>query len=384
MPVNWNSLKRSLNCKTELSEVHDPQPHISIDGSKRQERPRSCSPTSKRSSDILNPIIHKVVLDNSSCNSSCEDIQFCPCCPSHRGDGGGKNGSTSAGGLMSRNTGRHYKPRTTPATSSSVSHNIDCDECTTSLKSKTSFVETDSNISSPLICHKCSEQFRKLSSVEEHHISKHSVTLLHEGDSSWQIIETICRTSWCNSDNNSAQIDSVLKVHNSKITLAWFEDYREMVKIKDSRLDNKNPRCQADGNELLKFHGTTVACSLGVNGSSSLCTLDHCGICQILRHGFSAKKELNGSLAVFTASSSGKVFESIALSDENTSIRKALILCRVIAGRVQSHLEEIQEMPDSLVFDSLDEKVCCPSKIDKLCVLNPRALLPCFVVIYKS
>ncbi|KAA8519946.1 hypothetical protein F0562_014144 [Nyssa sinensis] len=112
--------------------------------------------------------------------------------------------------------------------------------------------------------------------VQAHHLSKHAVTELVEGDSSRKIVEIICRTSWSKSDNDCGTGERILKVHNMQKTLAQFEDYREMVKIKASKLPKKHPRCLADGNELLRFYGTTLECSLGLNGSSSLLTSDKC------------------------------------------------------------------------------------------------------------
>lgn len=168
-------------------------------------------------------------------------------------------------------------------------------------------------------------------------------------------------------------------------TLAQFEEYREMVKIKASKLPKKHPRCLADGNELLRFYGTTVECPLGINGSSSLCSSDKCCICRILRHGFvSNKKELNNSL-VFTTSTSERAMDSIRMLDHNvnTSLRKALIVCRVIAGRVHRPLENVQELAGQSGFDSLAGKVGIYSNIEELYLLNSRALLPCFVVICK-
>ena len=166
-------------------------------------------------------------------------------------------------------------------------------------------------------------------------------------------------------------------------TLARFEEYREIVKIKASKLPKKHPRCLADGNELLRFHGTTIACSLGMNGSSSLCTSDKCSVCRILRHGFSTKKEVNGGVGVFTTSTSGSAFESIKLNEEIQSLGRALIVCRVIAGRVHRPLENIQELAGQSGFDSLAGKVGVYSNIEELYLLNPIALLPCFVVICK-
>ncbi|GFZ06557.1 zinc finger protein-like protein [Actinidia rufa] len=166
-------------------------------------------------------------------------------------------------------------------------------------------------------------------------------------------------------------------------TLARFEEYRETVKIKAGKLPKKHPRCLADGNELLRFYGTTMACSLGMNGSSSLCASEKCCVCQIIRNGFNAKKELKGGIGVFTTSTSGRAFEDIEIFEEHPSMKKALIVCRVIAGRVHRPLENIQEMAGQSGFDSLAGKVGLYSNIEELYLLNPKALLPCFVVICK-
>lgn len=81
-------------------------------------------------------------------------------------------------------------------------------------------------------------------------------------------------------------------------TLSRFEEYREMVKIKASKLSKKHPRCLADGNELLRFYGTTVACQLGMNSSSNLYVSEKCSVCRIIRHGFTMQKELKGGIGV--------------------------------------------------------------------------------------
>ncbi|XWS11151.1 hypothetical protein CRYUN_Cryun38cG0059000 [Craigia yunnanensis] len=210
-----------------------------------------------------------------------------------------------------------------------------------------------------------------------------AVTELVEGDSSRKIVEIICRTSWLKYENHCGRIERVLKVHNMQKTLARFQEYREMVKIKASKLPKKHPRCIADGNELLRFYGTTVACSLGLNGSSSLCVSEKCCVCRIIRNGFSAKKELKEGIGVFTTSTSGRAFESIQILEDDPSIRKALIVCTVIARRVHKPLENIQEMAGQTGFDSLAGKVGLYSNIKELYLLNPRVLLPCFVVICK-
>ncbi|CAL5212926.1 unnamed protein product [Lathyrus oleraceus] len=422
MPTVWFSLKKSLHCKSEPSDVHDPKTrkHLStiltkkggrsgcsrsianlkdvIHGSKRHlEKPPSCSPRSIGSSEFLNPITHEVILSNSRCELKITGFQ-------EGVNSGGNNASGSSGGGSSTFVGT-LRPGTPGPGGHPTMHYFNPSFRTSSTPPRKSpfllsegsgfhggagvhssnrmSLETDSNGSSTVTCHKCGEQFSKWEAAETHHLSKHAVTELVEGDSSRKIVEIICRTSWLKSENHCGRIERVLKVHNMQKTLARFEEYREMVKIKASKLQKKHPRCLADGNELLRFYGTSVACSLGLNGSSSLCLSEKCCVCRIIRNGFSAKKELKGGIGVFTTSTSGRAFESIEILDNEPSLRKALIVCRVIAGRVHRPLENIQEMAAQTGFDSLAGKVGLYSNIEELYLLNPRALLPCFVVICK-
>lgn len=205
-----------------------------------------------------------------------------------------------------------------------------------------------------------------------------------EGDSSRKIVEIICRSNWLKSENHCVRIERVLKVHNMQKTLARFEDYREAVKMKASKLPKKHPRCLADGNELLRFYGATLACSLGFNGCSSLCISEKCCVCRIIKEGFSAKRELKGEIGVFTTSTSGRAFDSIETEGNDPCIKKALIVCRVIAGRVHRPLENIHEIAGQSGFDSLAGKVGLYSNIEELYLLHHKALLPCFVVICKT
>ncbi|KAL2343368.1 hypothetical protein Fmac_004653 [Flemingia macrophylla] len=207
---------------------------------------------------------------------------------------------------------------------------------------------------------------------------------LEKESSSCKVIEQICQGSHISSES---KIECVLKVQNKQETFACFEKCRERVRVKvGKRLQRQNnhPRCLVDGNELLRFHGTTIACSLGSNASSTLCTLDQCGVCQILRHGFSANQEFHGSLGVYTTSTSAKAIDSICITTDNNNfvIRKSVMVCRVIAGRIHNPLQEIKEITNP-GFDSLVKKIHDQSEIEELIVLNPRSVLPCFVIIYN-
>ncbi|XP_031474110.1 uncharacterized protein LOC116246391 [Nymphaea colorata] len=425
MPTVWFALKKSLHCKSEPADVYDPRTKRQlssiqtkksgrsgcsrsianlkdvIHGSKRHlDKPPSCSPRSIGSSEFLNPIAHEVILSNSRCELKITGF-----------NGAHDDGSTFVGTLRpgtpgpGGQSGLHYGPSfggsfaATPPRKSPGFHipHRDQSKHGGSALSAAIFSGTGLPVSSRrfsrsseaqgcanVTCHKCGEQFGKWEALESHHLAKHAVTELVEGDSSRKIVEIICRTSWLKSESHCGRIERVLKVHNMQKTLARFEEYREMVKIKASKLPKKHPRCLADGNELLRFYGTTVTCSLGMNASSNLCISEKCSVCRIIRHGFSTKKEMKGGIGVFTTSTSGRAYESIEVYDDNPSVRKALVVCRVIAGRVHKPLDNIQEMSGQSGFDSLAGKVGLYSNIEELYLLNPRALLPCFVVICKS
>lgn len=221
-----------------------------------------------------------------------------------------------------------------------------------------------------------------------------AVTEVTEGDSSRKVIEMIFKAGWIDTENRG-RIDKILKVHNPQTKLAQFEEYREMVKIRAHRLQHakKHPRLLADGNELLRFYGTTIACSLGKKGSSSLCTLQRCNVCCILRHGFSTQDGVNHSiLGIFTTSTSESAYRSIEFGTEekenhSMALKKALIVCRAIAGRVHRPMvENIQEFVGGRRsgFDSLAGKLGSNSShVEELFVLKPTALLPCFIIICK-
>ncbi|XP_078447705.1 uncharacterized protein LOC144716469 [Wolffia australiana] len=378
MPTVWVSLRKSLQCKSEPSDVHDPTASanpthnlhlgsiltkkparsgcsrsianlkdVVIHGSKRHsEQPPSCSPRSIASSEFLHPIAHDVVL-----SSDTAELKITAAAAS-----GLLRPSAAAARRSPSFRGAATPPRK-PAAGSPLAGAV--------LGQRSS--------SAAVACNKCGEQFGKVDAAEAHHFSFHAVTELAEGDSSRKIVEIICRTGWAKSENSGMRIERVLKVNNMQKTLARFEEHRETVKLRASKLPKKHPRCLADGNELLRFHGATVGCSLGISGNGGICDGSNCGVCRIIRRGFGGEKR--SGPGVFTAATSAR-----ALGAAEGAARKALMVCRVIAGRVHRPVEKAEEMAG---FDSLAGKVGLYANIEELYLFSPQALLPCFVVICK-
>ncbi|RDX84118.1 Protein BCCIP-like protein, partial [Mucuna pruriens] len=352
----WHLLKKSLPCKPQSSEVHDPK------ASRSTQRKKQVKIETQEEKHVS----HEIFVDRSS-----GEIKICQCYPcSHQGNEDGK-GVQEPYPLTS----------TKRVISSSKSHCVDCDECYVFSKKKVPR-QKDSNVPPTSIPHhQFKERLKSIDTVEEEHddIPEHSVIQLEREGSSYKIIKQICQDSYIDCEGKVAHIGCVLRVQNKQVTFAYFEECREMVRVKSERLQNEHPRCLVDGNELLRFHGTTIACSLGLNASCTLCTLDQCGVCQILRHGFEANQEFHGVLGVYTTCTSGKAIDSISSSNNNSVPRKSVMVCRVLAGRIHHNPPlEIKEMIDH-GFDSLVKKMSDQSQIEELIVLNPRAVLPCFL-----
>ncbi|KAF5771540.1 putative transcription factor C2H2 family [Helianthus annuus] len=229
------------------------------------------------------------------------------------------------------------------------------------------------------ICSECGEVFPKIESLEHHQAVRHAVSELGPEDSGRNIVEIIFKSSWQNKDHPIFTIERILKVNNTRRTLQRFEDCRNTVKL---RATATTSRCAADGNELLRFHCTTLTCSLGSNGSSTLCgSTPSCGVCTIIRHGFQSPKSGDGGRkGVCTTASSGRAHNSEVVGAARGL--RAMLVCRVIAGNMKRVKLDASPEEDG-PYDSVGGYPGSYSGIEELYVYNPRAILPCFVVIYK-
>ena len=104
-------------------------------------------------------------------------------------------------------------------------------------------------------------------------------------------------------------------------------------------------------------------------------------MCSIIKNGFKAAQELtegsNGK-GILTTATSGKAHDKAA-GVEDGNDKRAMLVCRVIAGRVKKSMEGSMED-----YDSVAGAVGVYSNLDELYVFNPKAILPCFVVIYRG
>ncbi|KAE8729439.1 putative WD-repeat protein [Hibiscus syriacus] len=185
------------------------------------------------------------------------------------------------------------------------------------------------------------------------------------------------------------EIHRILKIHNSPKILTRFEEYRELVKAKAARngaMGRRDERCIADGNELLRFNCSTFTCDLGLNGSTSICNQQYCSVCGIIKSGFSPKMD-----GISTLSTSWRAQMAIPEDVEEEfkfmNVKRSMLVCRVVAGRVGSEGKEINKEDggfDSVIGSGGGSGSGAYTKLDEdeLLVFNPRAVLPCFIIVY--
>ncbi|KAH9750879.1 C2H2-type domain-containing protein [Citrus sinensis] len=128
-------------------------------------------------------------------------------------------------------------------------------------------------------------------------------------------------------------------------------------------------------------------CDLGQSGNSSICNQTYCSVCGIIKSGFSPK--LDG---ISTLSSRWRALVAIPEEIEEEfkfmNLKRAMLVCRVVAGRVGCDADDDVDMAkENGGFDSVVGRGAggVNSRVDddeELLVFNPKAVLPCFVIVY--
>ena len=122
------------------------------------------------------------------------------------------------------------------------------------------------------------------------------MTELSVGDPSRKIVEMIFNKACMNSSTPPKKVRTVFKVNISPERLERFEKYREMVKEKACEQNPRHPRSIVDGNELLRFYGTTMRCSCqgkSLQKVKYLCNDPSCSVCQIIQFNFDTELMLS-------------------------------------------------------------------------------------------
>jgi hypothetical protein len=178
-----------------------------------------------------------------------------------------------------------------------------------------------------------------------------------------------------NPSKPSTKINTVLKVKNSEEIIERFEKYREKVKNKAYKQYKRNPRSMVDGDELLRFYGTTMVCCGGNSKQvSDSCKDPSCGACRIIQSDFDTDYTRRSGVRLST--SSEDLSENMNATTSVKNIKRAAIVCRTIAGSILNVVDG--EYGDFYLVGSeglLPNFKC-------LILRNPSAVLPFFVIVF--
>ncbi|XP_050218819.1 uncharacterized protein LOC126669400 [Mercurialis annua] len=204
--------------------------------------------------------------------------------------------------------------------------------------------------------------------IHKEYFSRYSE--LKFGDPSRNIIEMIFQKASTNPSKPSSKIERVLRVRNSVEILERFEKYRENVKqIAYHQQHQTHPRSIVDGNEILRFYGTTMCCS-GERSMrvSEICRDPTCRVCRTIQCNFDTEFNKKDGIR-FSTNSEAFTDNLIGLSRRKT--KRAVVVCRIIAGAVANKVELGCGENENQYLIS-----------ESLIVTDPRAVLPCFVIVF--
>ncbi|KAL5225484.1 hypothetical protein ABZP36_012123 [Zizania latifolia] len=171
---------------------------------------------------------------------------------------------------------------------------------------------------------------------------------LPEGHSSRRVVEIIFSSGWGAAGAPEPAVEAMFRVHSAARAVSQFEEARAAA-----RAHGAAARCGADGNEMMRFQCRAAAGPGGVFGAGvATCRLGPA---------VSAVRTFAGSGAAHASAGAGPG-------------RRAMLVCRVIAGRVRSSHDQLRHASD---YNSVD------MGNGELVVLDSRAVLPCFLIIYK-
>ncbi|XP_010053442.2 uncharacterized protein LOC104441888 isoform X1 [Eucalyptus grandis] len=195
------------------------------------------------------------------------------------------------------------------------------------------------------------------------------LTELPEGHPSRNVVEIIFHTSWSEKSAFPGRVEKIFKVQSGPKTTARFEEYREAVKSRAGSgsgfgqgavggcSEDNVARCVADGNEVMRFR-----CMGPASAGGGISSAD-----------FSAFSGGKGAAVCTFFAGSGSAHERAG----GGKGRRAMLVCRVIAGRVVKQAGPDPFLEARAGYDSvIGEK-------GELIVFDPRAVLPCFLIIYR-
>lgn len=249
---------------------------------------------------------------------------------------------------------------------------------------------------SPPECSRCSAKAKAAKDLEQHFMDCHPLSELPKTNEahSFQQIELRFTCAWKHSNTKLHSVHKIFKVYNMGFRTNAYEAYRKKLKqeakgplMKGEENAETRLKVLNDGNELQRFHGTRVKCSIGEGGSAQrLCTDNECNLCRILKAGFKRKacrldKFQRFGKGIYVTATSSKANDYV----KGMEGKKVMLLCKVLAGKMYRSTQNIKELTSPPPgFHSVQGDPGEVLNYDELVVYEDHAILPAFIILYSS
>ncbi|KAI3922395.1 hypothetical protein MKX01_006084 [Papaver californicum] len=115
---------------------------------------------------------------------------------------------------------------------------------------------------------------------------------------------------------------------------------------------------------------------------SELCHNTDCDVCRMIQTSFDTDDAMKTGIE--NCNSSSSFIENLVFVDKRANVKRAVVICRDIAGMAANMVGDQVESDHEEGFDSdgsnIKEGLC--SKLEHLSVRNSDVVLPCFVIIF--
>eukprot|EP01126_Amoeba_proteus_P026263 TRINITY_DN2602_c0_g1_i2.p1 TRINITY_DN2602_c0_g1~~TRINITY_DN2602_c0_g1_i2.p1 ORF type:complete len:252 (+),score=28.32 TRINITY_DN2602_c0_g1_i2:459-1214(+) len=173
----------------------------------------------------------------------------------------------------------------------------------------------------------------------------------------------------------------IYRVHVAKaVSDAYFAYQKSIIKKYPKFANGVKKTHGGPGNELRRFHGTSIACGLT---NDQLCSTTSCAVCSIIKAGFQLRFAGNGCFGkgtYFSSASSKSNGYNSGSQDKFGSRTRCMFICLVIAGNAhvspsyQTYAPPLPNNSDSVVYSGSN---------DELIVYQDGCAIPRYLIVYQ-
>ncbi|THU94583.1 ADP-ribosylation [Dendrothele bispora CBS 962.96] len=205
-------------------------------------------------------------------------------------------------------------------------------------------------------------------------------------DKTYAEVEKLFQKGWKHREKEKPVIRALYKIISSQRSLDSYAEHKFQIQVVN-QLSNYRKRA----NEQFLFHGTSQACSFGMNlSNATLCPIPSCSLCSIIRNSFDVQKcgygfnHVNDRFGrgIYVTSCSSKADDYFS-GNPNISDSRVLLVNRVIVGKAAKYrfnATTLTEPPCG--YNSVIGIPGGDLNYEETVVYHNDAIRPAYVVIY--